>query len=58
VSVFRGVDDVRPVVGGAETGAEIGAEGIGVDEKIVGLYDDWLVNILGHAGVMSGCSDW
>ena len=48
---------MRPVVGGAETGVEIGAEGIGVDEKIGGLYDDWLVNMLGHWGVMSGCSD-
>lgn len=48
MSVFRGVDEVRPVVGGAETGVETGAEGIGVEEKIGGLYDDWLVNILGH----------
>jgi hypothetical protein len=36
------------VIGGVGIGVEIGAEEIGGDEKIGWLYDDWLVNILGH----------
>lgn len=58
VSVFRGVDEVRPVTAGAEIGVCNGADGIGEAWKIGVLYEDWLVNMLGHCAVMSGCNDW
>lgn len=57
MSVFRGVEDVRECVEEADTGvADAGVIGTGAEGKMGGWYVDWLVNILGHCGIIRGCS--
>jgi hypothetical protein len=57
VKVFRGVDDVLECVDVAETGvAEAGVIGTGAEGKMEGWYVDWLVNMLGHCGIIKGWS--
>jgi hypothetical protein len=57
VSVFRGVDEVRECVEVADTGvADAGVMGTGAEGNMGGWYVDWLVNMLGHCGIINGCS--
>ena len=54
VSVFLGVADEWDRAGVADAGVM----GTGADGYAGGAYVDWLVNMLGHCGMIKGWSCW